>query len=257
MSSVSTLVIQSHRSPLPHPWLGDCLASVRDWAGGSGFAYRFLDDALFDPVPAELRHKCADRPMIAADLGRLYALSAALSEGFEAAVWCDADLFVFDPGALTLPDVSHAVGRELWVHPHRGRPRVHRQVHNAMLLARRGNPLLAFYLDAAQRIVAEHTGPMVPQLVGPKLLTALHNVVHLPVIEAAQVASPWVLADLRAGGGPYLDCFRRACTVPPAAVNLCASLVERGDLTDQQLHDSLRVIEHLGARRSDPARGGA
>jgi hypothetical protein len=244
---VTTLVIQSHRAPLPHPWLEACLASVRAWAAGAGFAYRFVGDELFDPVPATLRRKCADRPMIAADLGRLYALQAALGEGFEAAVWCDADLFVLAPEALTLPPAPHAVGREVWVHPHRGRPRAHRQVHNATLLARRGDPFLPFYLDVAQRRVAEHAGPMVPQLVGPKLLTALHNVVGFPVIESAQVASPWVLADLRAGGGPYLDCFRRACTVPPAAVNVCASLVERGELTDQDVEDSLRVIHRLRA----------
>ena len=132
------------------------------------------------------------------------------------------------------------------MHPHRGRPRAHRQVHNAVLLARRGNPFLAFYLDAAQRIVSEHAGPMVPQIVGPKLLTALHNVVRFPVIEAAQVASPWVLADLRAGSGPYLDCFRRACAVAPAAVNLCASLVDRGELTAADVSDSLRCIAKDG-----------
>lgn len=243
---MSTLVIQSHRIPLPHPWLEACIASVRAWAAGAGLDHRFLDDALFDPLPPALLEKCVDRPMIAADLGRLYALAAALDEGYEAAVWCDADLFVFDPGALTLPEASHAVGRELWVHPHRGRPRVHRQVHNAMLLVRRGNPFLAFYLDAAQQIVARHQGPMVPQLVGPKLLTALHNVVQFPVIEAAQVASPWLITDLLAGGGPYLDCFQRACVVPPAAINLCASLVDRGELTHQQILDSLRHLDRLG-----------
>jgi hypothetical protein len=173
-------------------------------------------------------------------------MQAALDGGFDAAVWCDADLYVFEPAALTLPAASHAVGREVWVHPHRGRPRAHRQVHNAALLARKGNPLLAFYLDAAQRIVAGHQGPMVPQLVGPKLLTALHNVVGFPVIEAAQVASPWVLADLRAGGGPFLDCFRRAATVPPAAINVCASLVQRGELTDDDVIGSLPLLHRLG-----------
>ena len=46
-----TLVIQSHRMPLPAPWMQRCLDSVRTWAEARGFDYRFLDDELFDLVP--------------------------------------------------------------------------------------------------------------------------------------------------------------------------------------------------------------
>ena len=64
----STLVIQSHRSPLPYPWLEDCLASVQSWAAGRGYDYRFLNDALFDLLPRDLRRKTGEQRVITADL---------------------------------------------------------------------------------------------------------------------------------------------------------------------------------------------
>ena len=48
------LVIQSHRDPLPHPWLHECLHSVRHWASLKGYDYRFLGDELFAPLSAEI-----------------------------------------------------------------------------------------------------------------------------------------------------------------------------------------------------------
>ena len=50
----STLVIQSHRIPLPCGWLQLCLDSVEAWAQANGFDYRFIDDRIFDQVAPEL-----------------------------------------------------------------------------------------------------------------------------------------------------------------------------------------------------------
>lgn len=222
----NVLVLQSHRTPLPHPWLADCLASVRDWAASHRFTYRFVGDALFDPLSDDLRAACAERLVVATDLARLHALQAALHEGFDAAVWCDADVLVLDPEALTLPPDGHAVGRQVWVQREEGRIRTFRQVHNAFLLVRAGDPFLPWYLHVAERMVRAHQGAMVPQLVGPKLLTALHNVVGLPVAEAVNMLPPDVGVDLAAGGGPCLDAYLARCAVPPAALNLCASLLD-------------------------------
>lgn len=220
-----TLVLQSHRQPLPAPWLQPCLDSVRSWARGCGFGYRFIDDALFDFVPGDLRDKLRHRPVIAADLARLGLLSAALDDGFGTVIWMDADTLVFDPAALVLPDADYALGREVWIQPQQGRLRDYVKVHNAFLMFRAGNPFLAFYRHAAERIVRAHEGPMAPQLVGPKLLTALHNLIDAPVAERAGMLSPTVARDLLAGGGPALERFRIRSPEPAAAVNLCGSLV--------------------------------
>ncbi len=222
---MSTLVLQSHRSPRMGAWWQACLQSVQAWADARGYHYRFVDDALFDRLSPDVRARCADRRVIATDLARLALLQEALDEGHQAAVWCDADVYVHAPDRFLLPPASYALGRQVFVQGPPTGIRVYRQVHNAVMVFRRGNPFLAFYRHAATRIVLRHEGPMVPQLVGPKLLTALHNLVGCPVIETANMLPPRVGDDLRSGGGAYLDRYLDACATPPAAVNLCASLV--------------------------------
>jgi len=203
--------------------------SVRAWAGAAGHAYRFVSDDLFDRVPDWARAKTAHRPMVASDLARLHLLGDILADG-ESAIWLDADVFVVDPSALTDHlDLSagYLLGREDWVQPPvKNRPRVRKSVHNALLAAAPGNPFLPFYADAATRILARHDGhAMVPQLLGPKVLTALDNMIGLPATPAVNMASPLVLADLAEGGGPALDTLRASSPFPPAALNLCQSYV--------------------------------
>jgi hypothetical protein len=66
---------------------------------------------------------------------------------------------------------------------------------------------------------------MVPQLIGPKLLTALHNLIGCPVVEAAAMLSPAVEADLVDGDGAALALLRRHSLAAPAGANLSASTV--------------------------------
>jgi hypothetical protein len=223
----NVLVIQSHRQPLPGRWLEVCLQSVRAWAASRGYAYRFEDDALFRHLDPDLRRRTAAQLPIAADLARLAALEQALAEGWGAVVWIDADTLVLDPHRLDLPAAAYALGREVWVQRDRSGLRVFVKVHNAFLLFRRGNPFLAFYRHAAETLVRRHQGPMAPQFIGPKLLTALHNLVGCPVAERAGMLSPAVAHDVLSGGGAALDLFRRHSVETPAAVNLCGSLVGR------------------------------
>jgi len=241
-----TLVLQSHRRPLPAAWLERCLESVRGWAAGRGYRYRFEDDRMLRRLDPELLARTAERPTVAADLGRLAALQSALAEGFETVIWLDADTLVFDPERLELPDDAYALGREVWVEPAAAAVKTRVKVHNAFLMFRAGNPFLDFYRHAGELIVRRHEGPMVPQLVGPKLLAALHNLIRCPVLEEAAVLSPAVAADLLAGGGARLDAFRAHSPAPPAAVNLCASLSGGGG-------GSGHMVEVIDRLLADPA----
>lgn len=243
---MTTVVLQSQRLPLPDPWLATCLASVRAWAAQRGFEYRFEDDALLARLPADLRERTAGRPVIAADLARLAACRALLDDGVETVVWLDADTLVIDPDGWQLPDDAYALGREVWVQRDGGRVRDFVKVHNAFLLFRPGNPFLDFYRHAAEHIVRAHRGPMAPQLVGPKLLTALHSLAGCPVEERAAVLPPAVAHDLLAGGGDALARFRARTVTAPAALNLCASLVGREIGSDA-------LIEVMDRVMGDPA----
>ncbi|WP_405232436.1 hypothetical protein [Lentisalinibacter salinarum] len=239
-----TLVLQSHRDPLPAHWLGRCLASVENWAGAAGYEYRFIGDELFDPIPDHLRERLRGQPVVASDIARLLALRAALEEGFEAVVWCDADFLVFEPERLALPAESYAVGREVWIEDRGGgrTPRARVKVHNAFLLFRRRNPFLDFAIHALLRLLAAHPGPYPPQFAGPKLLTALHNIVGFPVAERAGMLSPPVIRDLVAGGGPCLELFRERSPEPAASANLCASLAGGREMTDSEVEAAIDAL---------------
>ena len=239
----STLVIQSHRKPLPQGWLQSCIDSVQAWTQGAGFEYRFVDDALFDLIDADLCRSHMGQPAVVADLARLVWIRQCLVEGYQRVIWCDADFLVFDADAFSPIDAAFALGREVWVqHDSRDRLRAYSKLHNAFMMFQRDNHLLDFYIGSAERLLQMNPGNVSPQFIGPKLVTALHNIVQFPVQENAGMLSPLVIRDLLGQGGSALDLFLEKSPMPLAAANLSASLSEREDL-DQAAMSGL--IDHL------------
>ena len=235
-SMSDTLVIQSHRAPLPWPWIAPCLDSVRDWCAMNAYQYRFMGDELFDRIPVALLKKTQHQCVIATDLARLLILQDALKNGYETVIWMDADFLVFNPSALSIPDEPCAVGREVWVQQDKqGKLKSYKKVHNAFLMFRKGNSFLDFYADTAQRLLTQIQGPMPPQFIGPKLLTALHNVANLPVLETAGMLSPMVIKDILAAEGAALDMFIKHSVQPVAAANLCGSSCEQDEVTGEEM----------------------
>ena len=241
-----TLVIQSQRRPLPQAWLEPCLESVENWARANDFEYRFIDDSIFADLDSELRERLGDRRAIASDLARLWQLQGALGEGYRRAIWCDADFLVFDPERLLLPREPFVLGREVWVQRNAsGGLKCYRGVHNAMMMFTQGNTFLDFYAATAERLLRLNDGPMAPQFIGPKLLSALHNIARFPLLENAAMLSPLVMRDLLAGGGEALDLWLSRSSALPSGANLCSSLSGSENFGDA---DMLRLIGIL----SDP-----
>lgn len=238
-----TLVVQSHRSVLPYRWINRCLESVRNWCELNRYEYRFLNDELYEYLPADIRKKLTGLNIIASDLARIIALKNALSKDYETVLWLDADFLIFNPGNFVLPIESYAVGREVWVqYDKQGKLRVYSKVHNAFLMFRRTNGFLDFYVETSERLLRQNKGGMPPQFIGPKLLTALHNVTQLPVMESAGMLSPLVIQDIVRGGGEALEILRRYSPYPLAGANLCTSSRDRGEVTCTQME---RVIDVL------------
>jgi len=242
----TTLVLQSHREPLPLPWLQRCLDSVEGWALGNGYDYRFSGDEIFDHLAPELRSKVESQIVIASDLARLITLQQGLAGGYDCVVWCDADFLIFDSSSFVLPSSGFALGREVWVQSDRERLRSFVKVHNAFLMFRSGDSFLDFYRDAAERLLRLNRGSMPPQFIGPKLLTALHNIVQCPVMEGAAMLSPMVLRDRLAGHGEALDLFRKKSLAPAAGANLSSSLTERNGLSDSDMNCVIDVLLEEG-----------
>lgn len=245
-----TVVLQSHARPLPCDWLAQCLASVRRWSAARGFDYVLTRDELFDVVPQHLLDKTATQRVVATDLARLKAAQALLADGYDTVVWCDADFLIFDPGNFHLPDEPYALGREVWIEPHLTKPgkfTARKQVHNAFLMFRQGNSFLDFYVDTASQMLERINGPMPPQFIGPKLLTALHNVIQCPILETAGMLSPAVIREIASEPGPALKLFRQRSPRQPAAANLCTSLYARGEFSAVTVQT---CIERLHERRA-------
>jgi hypothetical protein len=245
MSITSTLVIQSHRSPLPFSWLKDCLESVQQWAALNDYDYVFLGDELFDLVPDDLIYKTRHQKVIATDLARLFHLQTNLKNGYSTVIWCDADFLIFNPGQFTIPDETYALGREVWIQQDKHQQlKCHRKVHNAFLMFRQGNVFLDFYTDSAQRLLSINEGSIPPQFIGPKLLSALHNIVQCPVLESAGMLSPLVLQDIARGGGDALQLMLNNSTSPVMAANICASLANQQDLNEELIITVIHKMIH-------------
>ncbi len=243
----ATLVIQSHRVPLPYAWLQPCLDSVANWARVRGYDYRFVDDQIFDLIEHGLLEKTGTQRVIASDLARLKSLQQGLVEGYACVVWCDADFLIFKTDGFILPETDFALGREVWVQQgEQGRLRPYVKVHNAFLMFRQGNHFLDFYADTAERLLRLNQGRISPQFIGPKLLTALHNIVSCPVMETAGMLSPAVMRDLLAGEGEALDLFHRKSPVALAGANLSSSLTEREGLTETHMQSLIQLLLSRG-----------
>ena len=247
----ATLVIQSHRDPLPFEWLRLCLDSVTSWAQDNRFEMRFIGDELFDLVEPDLLAKIGTQTVIASDLARLKILQQGLVEGYDRVIWCDADFLIFDPGQFLLPDSNFAVGRELWVQQdNSGKLRTYNKVHNAFLMFARGNHFLDFYCDAAERLLQLNQGRMAPQFIGPKLLTALHNIIQCPVMETAGMLSPLVMRDLIEGQGAALSLFRKQSLSKLAGANLSSSLTEREGFSEMEMEALIKQLISKGIELS-------
>jgi len=216
------VILQSHNREQLSGWMGRCTASVKAWAAALGADYQLIHDELFDYVPADLLAKAGDQRVIATDIARLGWMKEVLNGGCHRVIWCDADLLVFRH--FYPLDTSHAFGREVWVQLKNGRPRAYRKIHNAYMSFTADSPVLDFYLESATRLLTAAKMPVVPQFLGPKLLTALHNIVGFTVEERVGMLSPLALQALLAGGGIAFDMTEKGHADDLCALNLSASL---------------------------------
>lgn len=228
---MKTIVYQSYRTQNVAEWIDTCLDSVRVWAASRGYDYRFIGDDILWRVPEALRDVAGGRMPIITDVGRLLMARELLGGEYGRAVWLDADVLVFDAAGLDIgPEgqggFGYAFGADVWVQMDKdGRLKTHRNVHNALCVFEAGNPMLEFAIHACESVLGRVAGGVPPQIVGPKLLTALHSIVGFPLIDGVGMLSPLVLRDIVAGGGPALDLMKTRSNGTMCAANLCASLI--------------------------------
>lgn len=219
------------------------MASVERWAMANGYDYQSLGDELFDTVPDWYMRKVQGRMPIAADLGRLQWAQRFLRGDHDWVIWMDADMLVFAPDLLRL-ELTRACtfGQEHWVQEKpggRGRWEVRKNIHNAFAAFPADCPVLPFLIDVIlrmmRRVDADH---IAPQMMGPKLLSNLHNLASFDYRADIGALSPAVISAIAGGNyrnGGYRgkddrSALQALCVAQPqslVAANLCASLLPK------------------------------
>jgi len=225
-----TLVLQSYRTDHVPDWIQQCLASVQSWCSKQNYTWRFIDDDLFDLVPDWYMVKTGKGP-IATDYARLVLLQNALeNEDVEQVIWFDADIFVLDESMQISSEKSCAFGQEIWIQENQGTLSARKNVHNAVCLFKQGCAVLPFLTETVASII-QRVDPekIAPQMVGPKLLSALHSLYGFSLLPQVGAISQEVAANIKTGSGPALDLLLEKTSVPLQAVNLCASLMSEED----------------------------
>lgn len=219
---MKTVVFQSFRTANVPDWIARCMASVRGWSQARGFDYRFLDDAFLELPPAWFRERCTHLCTVT-DLARLLS-ARELLERYERAVWVDADMLVFDPAHLQVPE-AFAACFELWpALGGDGRLVLSPRINNSLLVFVRGGYQLEMLTDAAFRI-AEASGVLGKLSIGTNLLTNLGQAMPLNLLRNVGMFSPLLMQDIAAGAAAYVPGYAGALPMPLAAANLCHSLV--------------------------------
>jgi hypothetical protein len=187
-----------------------------------GYNYRFFDDELFDYAPDWYRNRINNQIHLVADLARLNVAKQFLDNGYEKAIWIDADVLVFAPTQFTLPlDKSFSFCREIYVsYDEQSKLVAYRRVNNAITLMTKGSSFLDFYIDTCKSIVAnrsklQHTS------VGTSFLTAMNQQIPIDHINQVGLYSPLVMRDIAEGHGDALALYVKAFGAENYAANLC------------------------------------
>jgi hypothetical protein len=219
-----TVVYQSYRSSGSPAWIDRCLASVREWAEARAYHYVFVGDELFDLVPAWYRERVGGQILPITDLARLELAARFLAEGYERAVWIDADVLVFDPQRFEINvNNSFTFSREVCLYLEDGWC-IERGVNNSVAVFQRENTFLPFYIECCKRIVRQKDGVISPVDVGPVFLTNLYKMMPFPLVTTVGLFTPPILDDLVEGRTAFIRTYAEACRNPLYAANLCHSL---------------------------------
>ncbi len=217
---MKVLVFQSHAVTVPG-WILRCTASVRDWAGQSGYSYRLIGDELFEGIPLQLALKAQSRLPLA-DLGRLL-WSERLLETWDCVVWIDLDVLVFDPANFAIDTESpYLVCQEILVRRERGKktPTIRVSYNPTVLMFRRGTPFLRHWIDEIWRH-AERVEGLGDADFGREMLRRISPRGRSPAIRTVGHFNAAILKELFGHKGPAIDFMMRANSTAFAAANLC------------------------------------
>lgn len=237
-----TAVVQAWAGDRPR-FVDRCLETVRGWAALQGFDYRFETDALLAEVPESYRQRVSGLVLPMTVFGRLLLVKRVLESGYDRAVWCDADVVIFDPADLKLHGTrDYALTREIWTETDRsGAVRHVVNVTGCFMVFERENSFLAFALHAlAQR--AERTPITEPRANLTQMLSELDEVAPLHTVREIGMMSPLLMGEIVRGTERHLAGYMEAVGVELCGINLSTAF---HNLVHEGVHMTDEVYEHV------------
>jgi len=221
---MTTVVYQSFRTENVPSWISASMETVWTWAQHCGFDYRFWDDQFFDLVPADARPRASVHKCLLTDYARLVAARKLLAEGYDRAIWIDADAVVFDPEKFTIDiTTGHAFCREVWLdRVCWGIPQFQLTVNNSVCVFCRDETFSAPYLASAHEILTGST-PLTPFSIGTQWLLEHYLRAEFPLLTNVGIFNPEMARHYLADDGAFLRPYLRFQTSPVYAINLCYS----------------------------------
>jgi hypothetical protein len=284
----STLVFQSYRLENVPTWVTACSRTVQDWARAQGYDYEFVDDRLFEYVPAWFRERVRQAKLPMSDYARVALANEILQRGYRRSIWVDIDVVIFDPVrfqsnngarefaltaevwfdmvdrarlpnplplALTLEEDKRLLRHMLQTPASTladPKPVCFKNVANAVLIQSAGQPFAELYLGTLEAFARNVRGPISPVTLGTRLLTSLQTLRFFPLVQDVGMLSPLIMTALAADDAATLSEYMRQVGTPLSAANLCSSFsgqVRRGVEMNEALYE--RVLERLLSTRGD------
>jgi hypothetical protein len=222
---MKTIVFQSYRQSEIPKWIGRCLDSVKQWARLTGHEYELCgDDKLFEAVGGEFLSSVGRNFRSITNLGRLEFIRSALAQGYDRAIWLDADVFVFAPDRLDIKiQERYAFAREVWISDAApGQTVEEHGVNNAACIFAKNEPDLDFLIDVI-RYIAKRRNITSNYQVGGDLLKGLRKSLAFNLLDQVGMFSPMVVRALHAGDSSVLRRQALAFGTPVYAANICAT----------------------------------
>jgi hypothetical protein len=219
---VKTLVIQSYRTRDVPAWIARCLASVRRWAKARGYDHRLTDDSVFALCGDDYLAQVGDNKRSITNLCRLELIRLALVEGYDRAIWMDADVLVFAPDELDFPATGRiSFPRETWLAPWEHRWLATLSLNNCVIVCPRGDPDLDLIIQAT-RHRARH--PVTDNLqVGGEIIRGLHSFMAFPLLSNVGLFSSHAVIAIAEDNEEVIYSQAVRHRTPVHAANLCAS----------------------------------
>ena len=245
---MKTLVIQSFRTRSVPAWIERCLDSAKRWAALRGYDYLCTDDRAFALCGDDYLARVNGNLRAIANLFRLELVRQAHRDGYERAVWIDADIFVFAPETFSIDGVArYAFARESWIEiigP--GTPsacwRATAGTNNSVLVCRRDEPDLEF-LIAATRHVALHREVRTNYQVGGDLIKGLRASLDFEMLGSSGMFSNYIVLALAQEVEMLLKVQARCHGTAVHAANLCASANYTPPVGEREIRAAMDRLE--------------